>query len=213
MNIRRCFISVILFIMTVINVYAGDETVFARVECSIQYDSGTGLFKYLYRVANEKNSAKDIWTFDVQYQAPVIELVSPNDWEADFFKEKPLVDWTSIYKNLWIKPGTSLEGFGLKSRGLIGITTYYVQGWTPPPPPVPEGQAEEEMSIGFLENSIKGTTIGPVEPPAVFKPIDFLNNIINLKHEAFDLGWIKNEGIVKSLDAKLDNAKKKLENG
>ena len=34
-----------------------------------------------------------------------------------------------------------------------------------------------------------------------------------MKHEAFSLGWIKNKGIENSLDVKLDNAKKKLEQG
>ena len=34
-----------------------------------------------------------------------------------------------------------------------------------------------------------------------------------MKHEAFKLGWITNQGIEQSLDAKLDNAKKKIEQG
>ena len=34
-----------------------------------------------------------------------------------------------------------------------------------------------------------------------------------MKHEAFSLGWITNQGIEQSLDAKLENAKKKIEQG
>jgi hypothetical protein len=91
---------------------------------------------------------------------------------------------------------------------------YYSQGFTLPPLVASEEEAPLDAEVpDFFHNSVKGKTIGPTAPPAVFKPIEFLGNIINLKHEAFNLGWIKNEGILKSLDAKLDNAKKKLENG
>ncbi|MBI4823076.1 MAG: hypothetical protein HY805_02445 [Nitrospirae bacterium] len=55
--------------------------------------------------------------------------------------------------------------------------------------------------------------ISPKAPPADFKPLDFLNYIISLKHEASSLGWITNKGIEMSLDAKLEAAKKKLEQG
>lgn len=34
-----------------------------------------------------------------------------------------------------------------------------------------------------------------------------------MKHEAFDLGWIKNKGILQSLDAKIESAKRALERG
>ncbi|HLE09386.1 MAG TPA: hypothetical protein VI914_07135, partial [Thermodesulfobacteriota bacterium] len=54
---------------------------------------------------------------------------------------------------------------------------------------------------------------GPTAPPLDFKPLEFLNYIISLKHEAFTLGWIKNAGIENSLDKKLDSARKSLERG
>jgi hypothetical protein len=61
----------------------------------------------------------------------------------------------------------------------------------------------------FYESiAYKGKTIGPTAPPAELKPVDFLDNIIDMKHEAFSLGWITNKGIER--DAKLNAARKKL---
>ncbi|MBI5559914.1 MAG: hypothetical protein HY883_01390, partial [Deltaproteobacteria bacterium] len=54
---------------------------------------------------------------------------------------------------------------------------------------------------------------GPTAPPLDFEPLDFLDYIISMKHEAFTLGWIKNAGIENSLDKKLESAKKSLEKG
>ena len=71
----------------------------------------------------------------------------------------------------------------------------------------------EALDTFYKALAYKGKTIGPTAPPADFKPIEFLNYIINMKHEAFSLGWIKNKGIENSLDVKLDNAKKKIEQG
>jgi hypothetical protein len=60
---------------------------------------------------------------------------------------------------------------------------------------------------------VQGSTIGPKDPPSPFVSLGFLDTIISYKHQAFSLGWIDNQGIVNSLDAKLDNAKKHLEKG
>jgi hypothetical protein len=49
--------------------------------------------------------------------------------------------------------------------------------------------------------------------PILAFPLTFIDTIASYKHQAFDLGWIDNQGIVTSLDAKLDSAKKYLEQG
>ena len=56
-------------------------------------------------------------------------------------------------------------------------------------------------------------TIGPTAPPAELKPLEFLDHIISMKHEAYSLGWIKSRGIEQSLDAKLNAARRKLSQG
>ncbi len=123
-----------------------------------------------------------------------------------------------------IMPGDTIRGLIMTTYGLPTIRDFEVE---------PEYIAEKEDIISkfgiskdeliadhwkylnaFYESlAWKGKTLGPTAPPADFKPIDFLNYIISLKHEAYNLGWIKNAGIEQSLDAKLDNAKKKIEQG
>lgn len=122
-----------------------------------------------------------------------------------------------------ILPNQTLGGFILTSYGLPGIRDIIVR---PSYIATKEdlfktGVSEEEyiektwevLDKFYKSISFQGKTIGPTAPPAGFKPIPFLDHIISLKHEAYNLGWIKNAGIEQSLDAKLDNAKKKIEQG
>lgn len=113
-----------------------------------------------------------------------------------------------------IMPGQTLGGFTITSYGLPGIR---------------DGMVEPDIDYDNLPDEYWGNveltkqlqdslvyhikTIGPTAPPADFKPADFLTSIINMKHDAYNLGWIKNEGTLKSLDAKLENAKKDIEKG
>lgn len=122
--------------------------------------------------------------------------------------------WGSADEPYRIFPGKKLGGFKLTSCGLPGIR-----------------QAALELAIDYdnlpaeyyenveltkqLQDSLayKTKTVGPTAPPADFKPLDFLNYIIDLKHQSAALGWITDKGIENSLDVKLDNAKRKIEAG
>jgi hypothetical protein len=65
----------------------------------------------------------------------------------------------------------------------------------------------------FPADHVIRKTLAPFAPPNTFVPLTFIDTIASYKHQAFDLGWIDNQGIVTSLDAKLDSAKKYLEQG
>jgi hypothetical protein len=129
-----------------------------------------------------------------------------------------------------MKPSEKASGFMFRtSYGLPGIVAYYAEG-DAPLPKCPEGGA-----VNFIPGyddltpygpGIVGRTIGPTAPPADFKPIPFLDYIISLKHEAYNLGWIvqgkdddegkkedEEKGIMKSLDKKLEKAKAELIRG
>jgi len=124
-----------------------------------------------------------------------------------------------------LKPGQSLSGFGLTSYGLPGIREFkaepaldfdadYYPGWESV-----KGAADVSAAIivkvdEFYEKvSFRGKTVGPTAPPTTVDPTAFLDYIINLKHRAASLGWIDDQGILNSLDVKLDNAKNKLSEG
>ncbi|MFZ3065995.1 MAG: hypothetical protein WA277_12015 [Nitrospirota bacterium] len=129
-----------------------------------------------------------------------------------------------------MKPSEKASGFMFRtSFGLPGIVDYYSEG-DAPLPKCPEGGA-----VNFIPGyddltpygpGIVGKNIGPTTPPADFKPIPFLDYLISLKHEAYKLGWIvqgrdddkgkredEEEGIMKSLDKKLEKAKAELIKG
>ncbi len=76
---------------------------------------------------------------------------------------------------------------------------------------MPEEYTENLEKTKALYEKVKrpGKTVGPKAPPKEFDPVEFLSYIIELKHEAYELGWITNEGILESLDKKLENARGK----
>lgn len=142
---------------------------------------------------------------------PPLGLPFPG-WSADI-TVTGTVGWGGSDENL-ILPNQTLGGFILTSYGLPGIreaTNDPVIDYDN----LPEEYWENVELTTQLQDSLTYhlKTIGPTAPPADFKPLPFLDYIISLKHEAYNLGWIKNKGIENSLDAKLDNAKKKIEQG
>ncbi|MBI5749595.1 MAG: hypothetical protein HZA00_10770 [Nitrospinae bacterium] len=189
-------------------------------------------FEYRYKIESLPTSIQNVWSFGIEYSPDVIGgefpafNLSPAGWTGGKIVDSNVYDWGCSFPDM-IKPRNSISGFRLLSSGLPNIVTFYAWGWVDPPK-FPEGMAPEEPLPGedIFENSFKGKTLGPTAPPADFKPIDFLNYIISLKHEAYKLGWIiqgkdddkgkkedEEKGIMKSLDEKLDKAKKKLEKG
>jgi hypothetical protein len=122
--------------------------------------------------------------------------------------------WGSTDKANFIGPDNSLSGFVLMSRGIPSIRDVSVQPhWILVVDGYVSDEDIEESKRIEEEITFKGKTIGPTAPPVDLKPVDFLDNIIEMKHEAFSLGWITNKGIERSLDAKLDAARKKLTAG
>ncbi|MBI4654021.1 MAG: hypothetical protein HY752_03405 [Nitrospirae bacterium] len=141
-----------------------------------------------------------------------VGITGPQGWTygiGEDEKGKGFVSFGNLDENE-IRQGSSIRGLILTSHGLPGIRETILQ------PAIdydnlPEEYWENvELSKQLRDSLIYHTkTIGPTAPPADFKPIKFLNYIINLKNEAYKLGWIKNKVIEKSLDTKLNNAKKK----
>jgi hypothetical protein len=115
-----------------------------------------------------------------------------------------------------LAPGASISNFDFISVGTPGFVQYYSEGYAPPPS-FPEGMAPDSIpgydDLTPYGPGIVGKTIGPVLPPEPFVAASFIDTLASYKHQAFALGWIKNEGIVTSLDQKLDNARKQIVRG
>lgn len=235
-------ILVILLVLLPINVWAGSgnykgcyyqtgDKVSLTVTGQVFKNAGDGMYSYGYTMYSRSQSEQNVWVFDIilPEKGIIKDADAPtNEWGigwsgkqteyAEKLELKPpySIGWTTP-EGKDIKPSETASGFIFRtSYGLPGVIDYYAEGNVPLPRC--EEELEEDIIPGYHDLTpygpgVVGKTIGPTAPPADFKPLDFLNSIINMKHEAYKLGWIKNEGILKSLDAKLENAKKDIEKG
>ncbi len=128
------------------------------------------------------------------------------------------LDFLELPPKSVVKPGESIS-FSFEAKGLPGIGFFWAEGWAK----WMFTQEEEDslIEIGYTEGSIralyenffKGTTIIRHSPPEPFVVTSFLDTLISYKHQSRALGWIDNDGIVNSLDKKLENAKQQLQKG
>ena len=75
---------------------------------------------------------------------------------------------------------------------------------------------DEKINHLFMDHKYTGVTINTVVSGnllASFTPSAFVDTLISYKHKAYDLGWIGNQGIINSLDKKLENAQKQIDKG
>jgi len=156
---------------------------------------------------------------DIMAAVTPVGMEKPPHWDCGVGTHQ-MAGWSSSDHPYDIVPGQSLSGMVLTSYGLPGIRnvkvlpliveTVYpsIEEYDVDMDELRKVQDQDEERVSFY-----GRTIGPTAPPAVFKTVEFLDYIIDLKHQAASLGWIDNAGIVTSLDVKLDNAKKKLSQG
>lgn len=129
--------------------------------------------------------------------------------------------WNSNRYTYQIMPGDTITGLVLTTYGLPSIRDFKIKpkyiaedkdlmemfGLSE----ITEGEGTELLSTFYENISFKGKTLGPTAPPANFVALDFLSYLIDLKHQAFELGWIGGPKLVEDLDKKLDQAKEKLQ--
>jgi hypothetical protein len=129
--------------------------------------------------------------------------------------------WAADDETSLIQPSKTVSGFQLTSRGLPVVRSAILQPYAdvntlPIPPPTGTDDLKryvDQVNAFKASVSFKVLTIGPSAPPADFKAADFLNTIINTKEQAVQQGWIRDQGIGISLDAKLNAAKASLARG
>jgi|SRR3989338_3868527 len=211
-----------------------------QLRAEVTFDGN--VYTYNYTIISGHTNTGQIWSFDIDITQPQggVELNGEGlvngpgylkHTSAQVLSEPTtpkmipvglwsLPDWNSgldVFGQAgWggaiLQPGQSLSGFQIISRGIPGLRDFRIDARLIPPSE--ESDITNEQ-IQTVEDKVafKGKTLGPTAPPADFKATSFIDYIISMKHEAFSLGWITNQGVEQSLDAKLDNAKKKLEQG
>lgn len=122
--------------------------------------------------------------------------------------------WGSTAERYRIVPGKVTPGFVFSSAGLPAIRDIRVD---PNIDTEKLGAEYEENSekLEILEEKVKwtGKTIGPKAPPKTLNIAGFLSDLIGSKDQSVQLGWVKNKGVLNSLEVKLNEAQKKIASG
>jgi len=204
-------------------VLLAQDTIVARnkvkpmIDITIQRE--TTKLRYRFTIGNSPESQQSIWQFWlISNQGIDIEhMTQPTKWRGSVVEDEDsrIVNWGSPGEND-ISPGRTLAGFSFLSTGIPGMILYYSEGYSPPPS-FPPGMAQDSIpgydDLTPYGPGVVGKTVGPVLPPSPFAAVGFLDTLVSYKHRAADLGWIINKGIINSLDQKLENARKQLEQG
>ena len=194
-----------------------------KVKSTVSKDSRTNTYLYSYSIENGVGSQQNLLSFILEFGN--VEVI--NKTEADSWHNRRQMERSGdqmVFANRWAWHGDqgleatwSTDGFALESPGIPGIMNANFRGraslsilW---PGGLPSPELRQKLSAirKYPANHVLRKTIAPVAPPTQFEATAFLDTLISYKHEAFARGWIDNQGIVNSLDAKLDNVKKHLE--
>lgn len=180
-------------------------------------------FLYSYRLSNSVEAKQSVWLFSVRLRnkQAINQVKAPQNWNKIISDDDmTVIEWFAKAKDDVdefedeVKPGDHRTGFSFDTGSLPGIVVFYAEGWADFPKFEP-GMATDSIP-GYSDLTpygpgVVGKTVGPVLPPTPFVASAFLDTLISYKHQALALGWIKNEGIVQSLDAKLENAQAQLQ--
>jgi len=121
-----------------------------------------------------------------------------------------------------LRPGESVSGILFRSEGLPGIRPMLADGWLDREelPNVSDFEGEDATTGAFqfenpddahpIRGAYHGTAVGPEVLPETLSNTELCERLAKLKDQAAKLGWIKDPGIVTSLNQKLANARKAL---
>jgi len=140
----------------------------------------------------------------------VVTQSTPANWQAfGQIADSEYYMWSLLDSNQSIPPGGSVNGFGIASADPPSIVGFLAWNFTPPMI-FPRGEARACSGSSIIENSFKGSTVGPKAPPSTDR-IQLVNYLISLLHHSRRLGWISTNGAHQDLLAKLVATKRKIE--
>ncbi len=146
-----------------------------------------------------------------------VGITGPDGWllsltPAGRPASKAFARWGSRDEPFNVPPGASKEGYQLTSPGLPGLRAAEIQRAIDFDALPEEYYEDADLAIELQDRLVFHTkTVGPKAPPATFVPLDFLDYLIALLHDSRQNGWVKVEGVHRSLLAKLLAAKRALE--
>lgn len=186
------------------------------VASQIRFD---GRFTYSYSLSNSSSARQDLVIFSLPIVSTPSVVENPSGWTSlRPTPVNPAITWVS--KDDTIRPGSQLSGFSIQVPELPGIVALKFAGHADPlafpdEPPADVGYAALEVQREGRNSFVTLFSVGP--STFVYSDAGLaIDRLEAFKHEAFSLGWIfgpGSDGIVKSLDAKLDAAKASIARG
>jgi hypothetical protein len=169
------------------------------------------ILKYSYRIINDNLSEQNVDTYFFIQQSFIDSVKSPKDWIYPRPREAGVrkVFWGAIDSLATIKPNSSLGQFILYSKGLPIITLFYAMGEIELP--ILEEEPDSIENYNIFENSFKGWTIGPKDPPDPLIPEQFIDTLISYSRQSLTLNWITSQSITDKYNGCLSNAKTALQ--
>lgn len=184
----------------------------AEVSVSVRGSVGvsSGAYLYNYLLISDNSSEQDIESFFVDHISSIISLGSPNEWLGDLSATRDAVMWGAGSSLARIEPGQQLAGFAISSGGLPGIFPFYIRGYRYIPP-FEFGMTPDSIIGGdVFENSFKGRTVAPLNPPDPFNGLGFLDTIKSYINESRTLGWIASQDVANNYLGLFTRAKNDL---
>lgn len=226
------------FFFLIIKVFGYDPGRYSRVDVSIapeiSISSSVGNFLYKFNVISSSKSFQEVRRFLLETTEKYSNVIAPQGWEiislgvvhsalskmiwwksgwGDLPEGKIIPDHDYVDPSPFnIKPGQSLSGFSFESNSPPGIVDFYAAGYARLLTTEEEPESTFPPGHTFLDDLFKGKTIGPVAV-ADKTPRGLIDRLITLKDETPKYNWITNQGILNSLNVKLNAAKESIAKG
>jgi hypothetical protein len=194
----------------------------ARLHASAGIDS-RGVFIYRYTVENGARSTAGIWKLAIDISLPIgasragepVGLSAPQPGWRAIVGTDGTAHWEAIRDTSFVLPKQALGGFSITSHdppalGRFTLSPHIDPDRAPIMPPGDDpgdGDRYNQDLARYVESqSVEGVTLVPAAPVTV-TPDAMLANLTNQIVQARSLGWISNDGITRSLRAKLEPAR------
>lgn len=166
-----------------------------------------------YVVENTRPGGEDFSALLVASPAPVVRVPKPArlDWMTQpRYRKQAIAAWVLVEDDL-LHPGQFSPELQLVARGLPDLVKYWAAPDLVANPPVYDDDATRDY---YLTYSDTGTTVGIVPVPDGSTTTSLTTRLrALLDRTCSQLGWITQEGVCRSLDAKLQNAQAAIGEG
>jgi hypothetical protein len=187
--------------------FPSDSNVSVTVHSSVT--SYSGGYTYNYSLTSATSSEQNVEGFFIDHGSSIDSIASPNQWLGEPSglpsEISHSIMWGSLDSLADIFPGVQLGGFKITSSGLPSVYRFYAKGFSETP--ILDGEPDSLIGGDVFENSFKGLTIAPKDPPLPFNSLAFLDTIKTNINQSRTLGWITDDPTANKYTAFIDSAR------